>query len=108
MPSSSGKVEPESSMIDQIAQVLQLVQKEAPLSKKQARHYCSHCLLRRYSPAYKKKKKFAATVETVIVTCICCEDFAKKFVSSQVQGQASFCWFFLKMCRSQCSGLLAF
>jgi hypothetical protein len=38
MPSTSGKVEPESSMIDQIAQVLQLVQKEAPLSKKQARH----------------------------------------------------------------------
>jgi hypothetical protein len=39
LPSPSGKIEPESSMSDKIAEVLQLVQKEGPLSKKQARDY---------------------------------------------------------------------
>jgi hypothetical protein len=39
LPSPSGKIEPESSMRYKIAQVLQLVQKEGPLSKTQARDY---------------------------------------------------------------------
>ncbi|CAK9235326.1 unnamed protein product [Sphagnum jensenii] len=50
VPSSSGKVEPESSMIDQIAQVLQLVQKEAPLSKKQVA-FCDDACVERYLKA---------------------------------------------------------
>ncbi|CAK9871271.1 unnamed protein product [Sphagnum jensenii] len=47
LPSPSGKIEPESSMSDKIAQVLQLVQKEGPLSKKQAA-FCDDACVERY------------------------------------------------------------
>ncbi|CAM6068198.1 unnamed protein product [Sphagnum tenellum] len=47
LPSPSGKIEPESSMNDKIAQVLQLVQKEGPLSKKQAA-FCDDACVERY------------------------------------------------------------